>query len=330
MSNLPKGFRPMKGDRLLSLEDTVLPAWASTKVDGYRCIVDGDGTALSSSLAPIRNAHIRRVLSHFRNLDGEIIVGPATGSDVYSRTVKAGITREEAVPDFTYLVFDSVDPAFLHLPYADRLSEAMGAVSKGLVAASREVGFTVRVLPSKAIRSHEELHALVALHLDQGYEGTMVRRFDDHYKFGKSSIKQALLLKIKPYDTDEAHVVELIEGEENRNEATKDALGRTKRSSKKGGKVPSGTLGKFRVKGLTGAYEGKEFFVGTGTLTKAERQLLWNKNRDIKESFLRNLPPLTFTRCDATGGYELPRHANFLRWRSSEDMTSTTDKDKTS
>jgi DNA ligase-1 len=100
------------------------------------------------------------------------------------------------------------------------------------------------------------------------------------YKFGRSTAKEGYLLKMKRFEDHEATVVGVVEQMRNENEATKDALGRTKRSTAKAGKVGKDTLGAFRVKasipygvGMRG-FRIVEFEIGSG-MNDAQRAEFW-------------------------------------------------------
>src|SRR5437899_138139 len=92
----------------------------------------------------------------------------------------------------------------------------------------------------------------------RGFEGVMLRKPDGPYKFGRSTVREGYLMKVKRFTQEEAVVVGYEEQETNLNEATKDALGHTKRSSHKAGKRPAGVLGALRVSNGHG-----EFSIGT-------------------------------------------------------------------
>src|SRR5690606_27777905 len=89
---------------------------------------------------------------------------------------------------------------------------------------------------------------------------------------GRSTAREGHLLKLKRFTDGEAVVIGFEELMHNANEATKDELGYTKRSTHADGKVPMGTLGALKVRDLT---TGIEFSIGTG-YTAAQRRKLWD------------------------------------------------------
>ena len=92
-----------------------------------------------------------------------------------------------------------------------------------------------------------------------GHEGVMVRTPDSPYKCGRSTEREAWLLKIKRFEDAEATVLASYEGMTNQNTAELDAFGRTKRSLAQAGMIGRGELGGFVVRHLS---TGVEFWLG--------------------------------------------------------------------
>ena len=123
------------------------------------------------------------------------------------------------------------------------------------------------------------------------------------------------LLKLKRFQDSEARVLEVVEEQFNGNEAQKDNLGRTKRSSAKAGKVGKGRAGALRVRDLT---TGVEFEVGTGLTDqdKAEWWAWWlkvNRAPSVCERVIRY-------KFFSVGMQERPRHPVFVSMRDARDL----------
>ena len=97
--------------------------------------------------------------------------------------------------------------------------------------------------------------------LSKGAEGVMVRTPDGPYKEGRATERSGWLVKVKRFVDSEAEVLGSFEEMHNENEKEENELGRSKRSSKAEGLVPSGRLGGFDVRDLK---TGVEFSVGSG------------------------------------------------------------------
>lgn len=259
--------KPMKApsEGIDDLAAVSYPAICSPKVDGIRCL-KVDGVLKSSSFKPIPNRFINEVLTPLLpdNIDGELTV-PGSFQDVTS-----GIMTRDGEPDFLFSAFDYVRTA-LSTPYVRRLADLAKITTHQRVAIVEHV----------AVHSVEQLLAFEKQCLEAGYEGVMVRAPNGPYKCGRSTTKQGWLLKLKRFKDSEARIVGFVEQMENTNEATKDELGRTKRSHHKAGKVGKGTLGKFVVVEVGNAPWKGEFRVSTGKgLTAKLRQEIWDNQGD--------------------------------------------------
>jgi len=124
------------------------------------------------------------------------------------------------------------------------------------------------------LNNEEDLLMYEEMCLTDGYEGIMLRTPNGRYKFGRSTEKEQILLKLKRFEDCEATVTGYEERMHNGNEATKDNLGRTERSSHLANLTPMGTLGALIV---TNEQFG-EFKVGTG-LDDSQRLHIW-QNRE--------------------------------------------------
>lgn len=302
----------MKGD-VGEWSDFIFPCYASPKIDGYRCIASG-GQALSAKLEPHGNQFIQRFFKDYEvdleGLDGELVVGAANDPEIFNKSGGA-IRRASGEPDFTFWVFDYVDTA---QPFRERLHMLDGRCHDF-------DEWRVRPVERVFIRDLEALKHYYAETVARGYEGVMVRSINGPYKFGRSTRKEGYLLKLKPYRDDEAILLEVIEEQANTNKAEKDATGRTKRSSAKAGKVGKGTAGKLRVRFVNGPFKGQEHIIGTGKLTKEQKQTLWDERFGLHDDARQgNYQLMTVHHMDHLGGYTRPRHAGFLRWRDWSDI----------
>lgn len=281
-------------------ENIKFPVLATPKIDGIRCIVV-DGKALSRSFKPIPNVHIRTMIeAHCPNgFDGEIICGNGF-NDVQSMVMK-----RDGTPDFEYLVFDYVQST-LDVPYIQRVAELHGFFKQNpLVTAC------AKALIPTLVNSLDELKDVMARHLEEGHEGTMIRSPESPYKCGRASLKEGYLTAIKYFTDAEAEVVGFEELMHNENEKTLDAFGHSERSSNKENMVPGNTLGAFIVK----TPEGVEFKIGTGQgLTAELRKSIW----DNKESYIGKL---VHYRSQPHGVKDRPRIPVWHGFRDPQDMS---------
>lgn len=295
-------FRPMKGDDA-DLSRLVFPYMVTPKIDGHRCLIK-DGVALTSALKPFPNQYIQGYFSggQYDGLDGELVVGPPNDPDVFRRT-SSGVRRRDGSPDFTLWAFDRWD-------YPDTARERYEVLNSR--AELKSYGDRIRPVVQLLAKSASDLAEAEKFFVGCGYEGVMLRHPDSPYKFGRATVKENYLLKLKRFTDAEAEIIGFVEQQKNANEATTNELGRTKRSSAKAGKVGKGTLGTLVVRALNGRYKGVEFEVSTG-LDDDLRQHIWYS----QEQHLGTV--ITFKYQDI-GGYDKPRIPVFKGWRDREEV----------
>lgn len=279
------------------------PLLASPKLDGIRAVVL-NGQLVSRTLKPIPNDFIRNALSkpELEGLDGEIIVGSPTDPDIYLKTNSA-VMSIEGEPPFTFFAFD------LHNKegtFEQRLSS---------LTASRFSQWSLAEMPSIIVLTQHTVKSVEGLvHyqeqcLTAGYEGVMLRRPSASYKYGRSTLREQALVKLKVFEDGEALVLGMTEEMHNANEATTNALGHTERSSHKENKVGKGRMGTLVVRDID---SGVEFELGTGFAAQ-HRQMFWDNKGQVVGRIVRY-------RYFAHGVKTKPRHPVFAGFRDPIDM----------
>lgn len=285
------------------------PVLASSKLDGIRAIMTREGPqSRSGKLIP--NIYVQDAFKNaVRNcpqlvgLDGELIVGEANAKDLFRVTTSA-VMSESKMIDFKYYVFDYVAAGVGPQPFRQRYAlirklEKEGKLPKWVVVLNQ-----VEVPDANSLAEVEEVV------VGMGYEGLIIRDPLAPYKHGRSSSKEGILLKVRRFKDSEAKIVDFTEEMENQNEATKDAFGRTERSSHKDNKVGKGTLGAFVVEDLKTK---QKFQIGTG-YTAADRANFWNRRAKLKGAIVKY-------RFFEVGVKDLPRFPVFQGFRDKRDMS---------
>lgn len=278
------------------------PVYASPKLDGIRvCIVDG--VAKTRTLKDVPNKHVAEMLSQFafNGLDGELIVGPPTSKTCYTDTV-SNVMAYDKIPEFTYYVFDIHNIAG---GYASR-----GGVLEATYDQYLQKFSFIKLLESVRIDHEEALLAYETHCVAAGYEGIIVRaNLDAHYKFGRSTVNEGSLLKVKRFEDSEAEIIGFEEEMFNGNEAQTNELGRTKRSTAREGLTGKGTLGAFLVRDVL---SGVGFSIGTG-LTAADRADFWARRDQLLGSLIKY-------KFFPVGVKVAPRHPVYLGFRDRADL----------
>jgi len=242
-------MKPLLSATITDTSKLRFPLLASPKLDGIRALVI-EGVLVSRNLKPIPNPTVQALFgrSEMNGWDGELICGDPTDKAAFRNTTSGVMSHTGIPPKVKFHVFDN----FLHPGgFLDRL---------GSLKHSKHIS----VVPHREVRSEDDLLWVETEWLDGGYEGVMLRDPYGVYKYGRSTLRDNILMKLKRFDEDDAIIIGLEEQMQNTNEQTRDTLGRAERSNHKAGMVGKGTLGSLRVRGLTGPFEGVEFNVGSG------------------------------------------------------------------
>ena len=277
------------------------PYLATPKIDGIRFLIV-DGQAVSRSFKPIRNKWIQKHMQFLpEGIDGEI----TCGDNFQSST--SGVMSYEGTPDFHIWIFDYVEcgPDTI-APYEERMRQLEEMEALGHFTAIKP---HYTVLYPELVEDLEGVQKLEDRFIGEGHEGVMLRDPDGTYKFGRASVKDNIILKVKQFLDDEATVVGFVEKMRNENEATKDAFGYTERKGGKAGMVAAGTLGSFILRHSSG----ETFKCGSG-LNDELRKEIWDNTelylgKQVKYKYMSH------------GVKDLPRHPIFLGFRDPDDMS---------
>jgi len=300
-----KTLRPMLATHAPEdLESLRFPLIASPKLDGLRAIIK-DGIVLSRTLKPIRNRHVQRLLGkpEFNGLDGELIVGSPTDPNCMQHTT-SGVMSFDGEPDVKYYIFDDWrGPKEAFVQRRNRLLNEVDWKNSILVNHHHEYVMTVTGL--------EVLEESI---LSGGYEGLILRDPLGPYKFGRSTLREGFMLKLKRFAQDEAVVIGTEELMHNLNEAEMDERGYTKRSTAAANKIGSGKLGALVCRLLLDGQPTEIIFkIGTG-LSDNDRIQLWR----VREQLPGRIS--TFKHFKQTGVLNAPRHPVFHSFRAREDL----------
>lgn len=304
--------KPLKPMLAAAIKDTTklqYPLIASPKLDGIRCLITDRG-AVSRSLKPIPNRWIQKTLSSpsavmlLSGLDGELIVGSPTSDTVFNTTSSA-VMSHDGEPAFYFYVFDDFSIPDVHFL----------ARRRRIRQAANHLGFIKEV---KQYQVHDEQSLLSFEHqcLAEGYEGIMLRKVESIYKFGRSTLKEGHLMKLKRFEDGEAIVIGMTELMHNGNEAKTNALGQKERSSKKNNMTAYGVMGSLIVKDIK---TGVEFEIGTG-FTAGDRIWWWERRRFWLGTCMPAPAWIVKYKSQPVGVKDKPRFPVYLGIRDRRDM----------
>lgn len=254
------GYNP-PARRPIVLADLRYPLGASLKHDGFR-VLRRRGKALSRYLKPVRNLELRALIegcSLLECCEGEVIYGDPTDPESFHRTSSLATRRHGGVEGMRLYLFDWF--ARPELGYRARWAQLK------LLRLPK----WCEVIGHKVMMNAAQAQAYEEWAVGLGYEGMMLRELDGTYKHGRSTLREQLLLKVKRMEDSEAVVLDMRPKMRNDNERTRDALGRSVRSSRREGKVATLELGSLLLRDAKGLHGGREFSCAPGVLTQAQK-----------------------------------------------------------
>jgi len=218
------------------------------KLDGIRaCVVDGKLLSRTGKPIPNKELYARYSKPEYNGFDGELIFGEATAPDVFQRTTSAVMTHNGSADGVGYFVFDDFsNPAD---EYMRRYSNMMNRV-----ALYDDIAW-LNFFPAHNI---DALLSIEHYFVDRGYEGIILRKKDAPYKFGRSTVNEGGMVKMKRFDDAEAIVLDI------------------QQLVRQNGDVDE-TLGAIVAKDVL---TGVEFNVGTG-FTQQQRQEMWQQREAL-------------------------------------------------
>lgn len=286
-------FRPMLAENA-DVNLIRYPVLVTHKFDGVRLIVKED-KCLTRTGKELPNKYITKTLLEICNTDsgfydGELIAGN------FQETTSA-VMSIDGEPVFTYNIFDYVTN--VNKPYSERVKELSTIAENDIVKL---------VIPT-VVNSHDELMRAMDNCINDGYEGVVFRSLYSPYKFGRSTVKEGHMLKLKRFKDSEAVIISIEELMHNTNEAKYDVLGYTDRSTCKDGMEPGHTMGALKVRNIK---TNVEFSIGSG-FTQAQRDEIW-KNR---EKYINSIVKYKY---QEEGEKDKPRFPVFIGFRSDLDI----------
>lgn len=205
MSKPSKPFSPMLAAKA-TLADIKKGMMISPKIDGVRAI-NVNGVLQTRSGKPIANQYIQQLLSDplLSGFDGELVIGSTTAPNVCRTTVSA-LASIEGKPNYTWYVFDDMTD-----PSDGYCSRYMNARLRIAALNAHHALFNIQALESFPAIGVYTPEYLEERFLAEGYEGIIARAFHAPYKYGRSTLKEGGLLKIKRFSDSEALIIDCIE-----------------------------------------------------------------------------------------------------------------------
>ena len=297
-----KNFKPLLApNKTIDIKTLKYPLLASYKLDGVRCLFK-DGQMYSRALKSFPNLQLRKRFEHLTKLskeqniilDGELLAKSLTFNEL------SGITRQldkELPEDLFFYCFDLIKNEEFDIPFKIRVENTTKFITQ---IEERYVS----LLSQNLITDHTKIQALYEEALDFGCDGLILRDPEGRYKFGRGTIKEGLIFKMKPFQTFDAKIIGVIQSTEVREGAEKkiNELGRSVTSKKKDDRILIEKAAAFEV-----MYKGKVLKVVIA-MTDEEKVEVWKNRKKYLGRMIEYKGMLV-------GAKDLPRHPVFIRFR---------------
>lgn len=290
------------------------------KIDGMRVCFES-GVARSRSWKPLGNRYLQLFAEDFdillHGLDGEVISGLIYNPEVF-RDAMSGIRAEEGSKEFSVYVFDVWHPMYRTMHYLDRrklFCDRIVALKHAVKKSGATLPYKVEIIacPQDIVSSMAEIELLAQKHVDDGWEGSILRRNPCAYKYNRATANQGQLMKVKGFEDAEAEVIGYEPWYENANGAYTNDLGLTSRSAHQANLIEKPRLGALLCRTLDDA--AVEFKIGVFRgLSHFDRDRLW----EVRETLPGRI--CTYKHQGYGGGYDKPRTPVWLKWRDPSDL----------
>jgi len=313
-----KNFKPqLAPNQEVDLNEINYPMFASYKLDGAR-IVFYKGQILTRSLKQLPNKQLRQKLEPIRQysenynliLDGEIYSHDSTFQEIISFFMTQDFESKKSIkkygkiltiPDnLKFYCFDCVKNDNFELEFIKRCMN--------IVPIAKIFEKLMFFVYQFKVNSKEDINKYFNEAIENGYEGLILRNPMGRYKFGRGTIKEGLIFKVKPFKTFDAQITEVVQATKVDPNAEKktNELGRSVTSKKKNDRILIEKACDFVVK-----YEGLNLKVVIA-LTDIEKREIW-KNKD------KYIGKWIEYKGMLVGSKDVPRHPTFIRFRKDKD-----------
>lgn len=311
-----KAFKPLLApNQEVNLDEIIYPILASYKLDGVR-IVFYKGQILTRSLKQLPNKQLRFKFEAIRKytednqciLDGEIYSHELTFQEIISFCMTQDFEDKKSVKKFgkvmtipeslKFYCFDMIIDDDINLSFKTRINNIKFA----------HITLELLNIEQWSCFSKEDVENLFENALDNGYEGLILRDPNGRYKFGRGTIKEGIIYKVKPFRTFDTEVIGVVQATEVNEDAEKktNELGRSVTSKKKGDRHLIEKASAFVVN-----YEDKELKV-TLAMTDEEKEEVWRNKETYIGKWIEYKGMLV-------GSKDVPRHPVMIRFREDKN-----------
>jgi len=309
-----KQYKPMLApNQEVNLDEINYPLLASFKLDGIR-IIFYKGQIFTRSLKQLPNKQLRKKFEPIRKysednnliLDGEIYSHELNFQEIISFCMTQDFTDKKSIkkhgkiltiPDhLKFYCFDCIENDNLNTNFKDREEFARLSMFR-----FPDIAFPVEQFN---VDEPEEVKNHFNKALENGYEGLILKDSNGKYKYGRCTLKEGLIYKIKFFRTFDATIISVVQATKVNPNAEKkiNELGRSVTSKKKDDRILINKASAFFI-----SYKFTPLKVVLA-MTDEEKEIIW---RD-KENYIGRMIEYKGMKI---GAKDVPRHPTFVRFR---------------
>jgi len=209
-------------------------------------------------------------------------------------------TREEVFNKLKFYCFDYLHPESPDIPFKDRIIKA------SLV--SEQFPKLMELLEHKEVHYKKEIEDYFQKALEEGYEGLILRNPNGRYKFNRCTIKENIAFKLKPWVTEDAKIIDIVQATQvNKDiEKTITELGRSRTSKRQEDRHNIN-----KAQGFVVDFHGKELIVPIA-MTDKMKKYIWLHQNEYVNKFIE-------FKYMNVGMKDLPRIPKFIRIREDKE-----------
>lgn len=328
-------FKPMLAvDASENLDNIKYPKLGSYKLDGIRCLFHPKLGLISRTLKQIPNKQLQERFNFLvkeskrldRIFDGELfsdslsfqeISRVVMTKDYDDKTVLKKIQKELRFKDlnsarvylnnlFSQIKFHCFDT------YSEKFSNETFSMKQDIIRSFCNDSFSKSVRQTPLFCA-QEANNFMEKSLKSGFEGIILKKPDSLYKFGRSTLKEELMLKVKPFKTFDAMIINVIPATKVNPNAEKktNELGYSVTSRKKDDRIIIDKAACFKVLYKCNDNYMREVNVSIAA-SDEEKEKFWKNRTNLIGKMIEYKGMLI-------GSKNVPRHPVFLRFRRDKD-----------
>ena len=197
------------------VKDVTYPCYIQPKLDGFRCVYHPEKGLISRNGKVLPNKHLKAYFAKIFAIKGYVLDGEMYNHKIGFNAIQSALTSEDApLPKgFKFTIFDAMpkedwDNESCDMVYEDRLSLVRQLVTSSITDYKKVID-----IPTDIANNPTEVKISYKTHLQNNYEGAMIRSIDGKYLWKRATINSGEILKLKTFKSVDAAIEDIYDGE---------------------------------------------------------------------------------------------------------------------